>query len=99
MSDCSAIRRPMDASSHGGLKRIMKDLAKTTLLNIYKYSGAMAVQERVSYYAGHSFLPILLFHRVTDDIPPDGLTVTTAWFRDLCELLVKRFQVVSLTEA
>jgi peptidoglycan/xylan/chitin deacetylase (PgdA/CDA1 family) len=99
MADFTVIGRTMDVSSFRGHNRIMKDLAKTTLLNIYKYSGAMAIQERVSYCAGHSFLPILLFHRVTDDIPPDGLTVTTDWFRGLCELLVKRFHVVSLSEA
>src|SRR5437879_5499233 len=77
----------------------MKDLTKATLLGLYKYSGAVAVQERVSYWLGNDFLPILLFHRVTDDIPPDGLTVTTAWFHGLCRLLRKRFQVVSLSEA
>jgi peptidoglycan/xylan/chitin deacetylase (PgdA/CDA1 family) len=77
----------------------MKELAKATLLGLYKYSGALAVQERVSYWLGNDFLPILLFHRVTDEIPPDGLTVTTAWFRGLCQLLRKRFHVVSLSEA
>jgi peptidoglycan/xylan/chitin deacetylase (PgdA/CDA1 family) len=77
----------------------MRDLAKSTFLGLYKYSGALAVQERVSYWFGNDVLPILLFHRVTDDIPPDGLTVTTAWFRGLCRLLRKRFHVVSLSEA
>jgi peptidoglycan/xylan/chitin deacetylase (PgdA/CDA1 family) len=77
----------------------MKDLTKATLLSVYKYSGAIAVQERISYWLGNDFLPILLFHRVTDEIPPDGLTVTTAWFRGLCQLLHKRFHVVSLSEA
>jgi peptidoglycan/xylan/chitin deacetylase (PgdA/CDA1 family) len=77
----------------------MRELAKSTLLSLYKYSGALAVQERVSYWFGNDFLPILLFHRVTDEIPPDGLTVTTAWFRGLCQLLRKRFHVVSLSEA
>ena len=72
---------------------------KSTLLGVYKYSGAMAAQERVSYWAGRSFLPILLFHRVTDEIPPDGLTVSTAYFRAVCRLLCKRFHVVSLARA
>jgi peptidoglycan/xylan/chitin deacetylase (PgdA/CDA1 family) len=77
----------------------LKELVKSTLLGVYKYSGAMAAQEKMSYWAGRSFLPILLFHRVTDDIPPDGLTVSTAYFRSVCQLLHRRFQVVSLSQA
>jgi peptidoglycan/xylan/chitin deacetylase (PgdA/CDA1 family) len=77
----------------------MKRLAKTALLSLYKYSGAMGAQERIAYWSGRSFLPILLLHRVTDEIPPDGLTVTTPWFRGLCEILRRRFHVVSLSEA
>ena len=77
----------------------MKQLAKKTLLGLYKYSGALAVQERLAYRAGNGYVAILLFHRVTDEIPPDGLTVTTAWFRGFCRLMQKRFNVVSLSEA
>ena len=77
----------------------MKDLAKTALLTVYKYSGAIAAQERMAYLLGSQFIPILLLHRVTDEIPPDGVTVTTAWFRGLCEMLSKRFHVVALREA
>ena len=36
---------------------------------------------------------VLIFHRVTDDIPPDGLTVGTARFRAICRLLQHRFRV------
>ncbi len=43
-------------------------------------------------------MSVLLFHRVTDDIPADGLTVPTGWFRNLCHLLRRRFHVVSLAE-
>ena len=77
----------------------MLELAKAPFLGLYKYSGVMAAQERLSSWTGNCFLPILLFHRVTDEIPPDGLTVSTAWFRDLCRMLQRRFHVVSLTEA
>jgi peptidoglycan/xylan/chitin deacetylase (PgdA/CDA1 family) len=77
----------------------MNDLAKTALLGIYKYSGACAAQERMAHLLGNQLLPILLLHRVTDDIPPDGVTVTKAWFRGLCEMLHKRFHVVTLSEA
>lgn len=77
----------------------MKELAKTSLLSLYKYSGVVAAQERFRYWTGESYVSILLFHRVTDEIPRDGLTVPTAWFRNLCQLLQSRFNVVSLTDA
>jgi peptidoglycan/xylan/chitin deacetylase (PgdA/CDA1 family) len=77
----------------------MKDLAKATLFGAYKYSGVLAAQERLSYWRGNDFLSIVLVHRVTDIIPPDSLTVSTAWFRDFCRLMRDRFHVVSLSEA
>ncbi|MGH7172305.1 MAG: polysaccharide deacetylase family protein, partial [Gemmataceae bacterium] len=43
-------------------------------------------------------LSILLLHRVTDEVPPDGLTIGRARFRDLCRLLAQRFRVVPLGE-
>lgn len=39
---------------------------------------------------------ILLFHRVTDAIPEDGLTVGVDRFRRICAMLAKRFHVVPL---
>jgi peptidoglycan/xylan/chitin deacetylase (PgdA/CDA1 family) len=77
----------------------MRDLAKFGFCGLYKYSGAMAVQERLAHRAGRRFVAVLLLHRVTDEIPADGLTVSTRWFRRLCALLASRFQVVPLGEA
>jgi peptidoglycan/xylan/chitin deacetylase (PgdA/CDA1 family) len=77
----------------------MRDLAKASLCGLYKYSGAMAAQERLTYWAGRRAAAVLLFHRVSDDIPGDGLTVGTRWFRRLCGLLRNRFRVVPLDEA
>lgn len=76
----------------------MKTLTKTSLCGLYKYSGAMLAQERLAYWAGRRFMTIALFHRVTDEVPPDGLTVDTAWFRGFCEMLRDRFHVVRLEE-
>lgn len=76
----------------------MKSYAKSALCALYKYSGAMTAQEHVSYWAGQSFMSILLFHRVTDDIPEDGLTVNTRWFGRMCRMLKQRFHVVPLAE-
>jgi peptidoglycan/xylan/chitin deacetylase (PgdA/CDA1 family) len=77
----------------------LRDLVKASLCGLYKYSGAMATQERLAYWSGRRFVPILLFHRVSDAIPGDGLTVSTHRFRRLCALLHDRFHVVSLGEA
>jgi peptidoglycan/xylan/chitin deacetylase (PgdA/CDA1 family) len=76
----------------------LKSLAKNILLGLYKFSGAGWVQERLTRLAGRQSMAILLFHRVTDQIPEDGLTVSTARFRSLCRLLRDRFHVVGLDE-
>src|SRR5262249_16392441 len=56
----------------------MRSLAKSTLWAMYRYTGAMQAQERLAYLAGRRFVTILLFHRITDEIPLDGLTVSTS---------------------
>ena len=76
----------------------MKQLAKTALCTLYKYSGLMSAQEAMARIAGRSFMSVLLFHRVTDEIPEDGLTVSTRWFRDCCRMLERSFRVVSVAE-
>lgn len=76
----------------------MSSLARSTFCALYKYSGVMHVQERIAYWAGQRPMIVLLFHRVTDEIPLDGLTVSTAWFRGFCELMRDRFHVVPLQE-
>ena len=73
----------------------MKHLTKSALCGLYKYSGVMHAQERL---AQRSFMSILLLHRVTDDIPPDGLTVSTRWFEGMCRMLSRSFHVVPLSE-
>ena len=77
----------------------MLRLAKHTLCSVYKYTGAMRVQEAVNRRLGRSFLAVLLFHRVTDEIPEDGLTVSTGRFRRICRMLRRGFRVVPLAEA
>jgi peptidoglycan/xylan/chitin deacetylase (PgdA/CDA1 family) len=76
----------------------MKDFAKATLCGVYKYSGAMIAQEAMARVIGHPFLVVLHFHRVTDAIPEDGLTVSTRRFRKICHLLRRSFHVVPLAE-
>src|SRR5687767_2184758 len=77
----------------------MKSLVKTAIFGLYKYSGVMSLQERLERLAGRSFLTVLLFHRVTDEVPHDGITVGTEFFRNVCSLLKRRFHTVPLAEA
>ena len=77
----------------------MKTLTKAALCATYKYTGAMHSQEMLSRWFGRSFVAILLFHRVTDAIPEDGLTVSTARFEQMCRMLRRNFHVVPLSEA
>src|SRR5262245_35357424 len=76
----------------------LKQLVKTALLGAYKYTGAARLNEALAVRAGRQVMAILLFHRVTDAIPADGLTVGTARFERLCRLLRDRFRVVPLAE-
>jgi len=73
----------------------MKSFAKATLCGMYKYSGLLRAQELLSQ---RSFLAVLLFHRVTDAIPEDGLTVSTQRFERLCRMLKRNFHVVPLAD-
>ncbi|HBI45743.1 MAG TPA: hypothetical protein DDY78_23260 [Planctomycetales bacterium] len=76
----------------------LKKFTKSALCAAYLYSGAAHAQEWLQRRAGRQFMTILLFHRVTDQIPEDGLTVSTARFRALCAMLRRRFRVVPLAE-
>jgi peptidoglycan/xylan/chitin deacetylase (PgdA/CDA1 family) len=73
-------------------------LFRTAFCAVYKYSGAMALHEAVARLCGQRFATILLFHRVTDVIPEDGLTVHPERFRQIANLLQRRFHVVPLGE-
>ncbi len=74
------------------------EAARSLVYNAYRYSGMMALQERLAAWRGRSACAVVLFHRVTDEIPPDGLTVGTEWFRSFCGLMRDRFRVIPLAE-
>jgi peptidoglycan/xylan/chitin deacetylase (PgdA/CDA1 family) len=76
----------------------MKTRLKTALCSLYRYSGILTAQELLRHWRGHSSASILLFHRVTDEIPEDGLTVSRTRFRSLCRMLARHFRVVPLGE-
>jgi peptidoglycan/xylan/chitin deacetylase (PgdA/CDA1 family) len=75
------------------------DLFKHALCALYRRSGAARLQEALARWAGRpGRMAVLLFHRVTDAVPEDGLTVGTARFRRICGLLRNRFRVAPLAE-
>ena len=76
----------------------MKTFVKKALCAAYKYTGILGVQEFLARRRGWSFLAVLLFHRVTDAIPEDGLTVSIRRFRAICRMLRRSFHVVSVAE-
>jgi peptidoglycan/xylan/chitin deacetylase (PgdA/CDA1 family) len=76
----------------------IKNLARLSLNGAYKYSGLARLVETATHRAGKRFMVVLIFHRVTDQIPPDGLTVSTSRFRAICRLLKNSFRVVSVSE-
>lgn len=71
---------------------------KKSLFTLYKYSGMSRIEETVRAWLGHRAAAILLFHRVTDDVPEDSLTVSTSRFREFCRLFRRKFHVVSLDD-
>ncbi len=76
----------------------MNILLKMALCALYKYSGLARAQEALARRVGRSSLAVLLFHRVTDAVPEDNLTVSVARFERLCRLLRHSFRVVPLEE-
>jgi peptidoglycan/xylan/chitin deacetylase (PgdA/CDA1 family) len=76
----------------------MKTFTKAALCAAYKFSGVMRAQEAVAARVGRTFMAILLFHRVTDEIPEDGLTVSAQRFLRICRMLRRNFRVVPLGE-
>jgi peptidoglycan/xylan/chitin deacetylase (PgdA/CDA1 family) len=76
----------------------MKTLLKSGLCAVYKYTGIARLQETLAHRAGRGQAVILLFHRVTDAVPEDGLTVGTTRFRRICRMLRRTFRVVPLGE-
>jgi peptidoglycan/xylan/chitin deacetylase (PgdA/CDA1 family) len=64
----------------------------------YKYLGAVHLHEWLARRRERSFAAVLLFHRVTDAIPEDGITVSTDRFRRTCRMLRRSFHVRPLAD-
>jgi peptidoglycan/xylan/chitin deacetylase (PgdA/CDA1 family) len=76
----------------------MREFIKAAFCAGYKYSGAVRVHEWLARRRGHSFATVLLFHRVTDAIPEDGITVGIGRFIQMCRMLRRSFHVRPLAD-
>ena len=75
-----------------------RKLLKRALVRSVQLSGAENVRDKLWASRGKLPAAIVLFHRVTDDIPEDGITVSTARFRWVVRELRDHYHPMSLTD-
>jgi peptidoglycan/xylan/chitin deacetylase (PgdA/CDA1 family) len=77
---------------------IRRRLVKELILNGVQYSGAEWLRDEI--WARRGLLPavVALFHRVTDTIPEDGITISSARFRQIVRTLKADYRPMSLSE-
>jgi peptidoglycan/xylan/chitin deacetylase (PgdA/CDA1 family) len=73
------------------MKTMIAKRAKAAFGGAVAFAGLLARNLR-------SKMIIVTFHRVNDDLPEDGLTVSSAKFTAFCEFFSNHLQVVPLTE-
>ncbi len=75
---------------------MIKKYAKRSLYRFFCLAGIDRLIERMRSATGRNHATILNFHRVTDEIPENGLTIGVAKFRGILRLLKRDFQVIEL---
>jgi peptidoglycan/xylan/chitin deacetylase (PgdA/CDA1 family) len=75
-----------------------KRIAKLTLLGLERQLGIEWLRDKVWTARKTLPAPVLLFHRVTDDIPEDGITVSRQRFRAVIRNLREHYRPISLSE-
>lgn len=75
-----------------------KRFCKNTLLWAIEKSGLESVRDQIWTWAGSLPAAVLVFHRVTDVIPEDGITISTARFRTIVKTLKDHYRPVPLTD-
>jgi peptidoglycan/xylan/chitin deacetylase (PgdA/CDA1 family) len=76
----------------------MKKQAKRLIYQGLRFSKIVSMLETLRTAVGRRHATILNFHRVTDDIPEDGLTINIAKFRKILYLLKRDFHVIGLRD-
>jgi peptidoglycan/xylan/chitin deacetylase (PgdA/CDA1 family) len=72
--------------------------AKHALADLWEYSGAEWLRDSLWAMQGRLPAAVLLFHRVTDAIPEDPITVSTARFRMVVRTCRERYAPMSLAQ-
>ena len=72
--------------------------AQRALLAAEELSGVEWARDKVWAARGILTAPVLVFHRVTDDIPGDGITVSTRRFREIVRNLKRHYRPISLAQ-
>ena len=80
------------------LNEPMRSVCKAALFGASKRLGLMRLFEWLRGKFVEPHMTVFLFHRVTDAIAPDGLTVSTAWFRNFCRLMKASYHVTTLAD-
>ena len=75
-----------------------KQVVKSTVLVLERYLGVEWLRDRI--WATRSTLPAaaLLFHRVTNKIPEDGITISTERFRAIIRSVAQHYNPMSLSK-
>ena len=76
----------------------LKRALKYGLVHLSRFSGAELVRDTLLQARGRTPATVLLFHRVNDDIPEDGITVSTARFRTVIRAIRERYHPLTLTQ-
>ena len=75
----------------------IKRLLKNTLLWGSEKSGLESLRDRAWSHLGWLSAAVLVFHRVTDEIPEDGITIGAARFRSIVKALRDHYRPIPLT--
>jgi peptidoglycan/xylan/chitin deacetylase (PgdA/CDA1 family) len=71
---------------------------KKTLINLVENSGAEWLRDRIWSARGTLPAVILAFHRVTDEIPEDAITISSGRFRAVIEAIGEYYRPTSLAD-
>lgn len=75
-----------------------KKILKKCILQIAEKSGIEAIRDRLWVRSGTVPAWVLAFHRVSDRIPEDGITISPDRFTAIVEVLSERYRPITLTD-
>jgi peptidoglycan/xylan/chitin deacetylase (PgdA/CDA1 family) len=79
------------------LAKVLKSVAKRALYVSIHRSGLEWTRDQLWLRQGRMHASVLCFHRVTDRIPEDAITISTARFRAIIEAVAAEYRPVAFT--